>query len=235
MLNFQDLTKRIVVACCLIAVVALIVIFAFHPIVSWCVAGVAALFGVLALWEFTGMTLLKQTRLLRGFILVLGFICIVLFFLMARGFVTARIASLTMLFGIFILFFAQLKGGEGAVNKLMSSVFSMVYVALPVAFMLHILFSMHLSKAWGMDGRFFLVFLIATTKMTDIGAYFGGRLMGKRLLCEKLSPKKTWEGVVTGWLAAVVTSVALTFVLKLFAGVHFSYQAALILGALLEC
>jgi phosphatidate cytidylyltransferase len=34
--------------------------------------------------------------------------------------------------------------------------------------------------------------------MGDSGAYFGGRLLGKTKLCPTISPKKTWEGVISG-------------------------------------
>jgi phosphatidate cytidylyltransferase len=42
----------------------------------------------------------------------------------------------------------------------------------------------------------------------DTGAYFSGRLFGKRKLFERVSPKKTWEGVYGGLLAAVLATLA---------------------------
>jgi phosphatidate cytidylyltransferase len=41
----------------------------------------------------------------------------------------------------------------------------------------------------------------------DTGAYFSGRFFGKRKLFERVSPKKTWEGVYGGLLASVLVTL----------------------------
>ena len=43
-------------------------------------------------------------------------------------------------------------------------------------------------------------FLIATVILTDSAAYFTGRLFGKHKLAPTISPKKTVEGAIGGWL-----------------------------------
>ncbi len=57
------------------------------------------------------------------------------------------------------------------------------------------------------SGAAILFHLILVNFMTDTGAYFGGKLLGKRLLTAKLSPKKTWEGLFSGIAMAVIASV----------------------------
>lgn len=53
-----------------------------------------------------------------------------------------------------------------------------------------------------------LVWVLLTTKSSDIGAYFTGSAIGKHKLAPWLSPGKTWEGVFGGMgLAAVVGSL----------------------------
>jgi len=39
-------------------------------------------------------------------------------------------------------------------------------------------------------------------KFTDIGAFFGGRALGRHKLIPWLSPGKTWEGLLCGMLTA---------------------------------
>jgi phosphatidate cytidylyltransferase len=56
---------------------------------------------------------------------------------------------------------------------------------------------------WGMVA---LISLIATVKMSDIGQYSVGRLLGSRKLAPAVSPGKTWEGALGGVLFAVVAA-----------------------------
>ncbi|MDW8296534.1 MAG: phosphatidate cytidylyltransferase [Raineya sp.] len=46
---------------------------------------------------------------------------------------------------------------------------------------------------------------------SDTGAYFVGRKFGKHKLFERISPKKTWEGLVGGFLLSQVVSFFLAF------------------------
>jgi phosphatidate cytidylyltransferase len=42
------------------------------------------------------------------------------------------------------------------------------------------------------------------TFIGDTGAYLGGRMFGRRPLAPRISPHKTWEGLVVGMLSAIV-------------------------------
>jgi phosphatidate cytidylyltransferase len=61
----------------------------------------------------------------------------------------------------------------------------------------------------GPAGVALVLLSVTVVKLTDTGAYFTGRLLGRHKLIEWLSPKKTWEGLVGGVLVAVGASVAL--------------------------
>ncbi len=50
--------------------------------------------------------------------------------------------------------------------------------------------------------------------VTDSGAYFAGRFLGKHKLAPKLSPKKTVEGAIGGVIACVIGSLIYAVVLK---------------------
>ena len=49
--------------------------------------------------------------------------------------------------------------------------------------------------------------LLTLVIVTDLGGYFGGRLIGGPKLIPRFSPKKTWSGAGTGWALAVVLSL----------------------------
>ncbi|MCC6526099.1 MAG: phosphatidate cytidylyltransferase [Polyangiaceae bacterium] len=60
-----------------------------------------------------------------------------------------------------------------------------------------------LRRQPGLEGSSFVLFSLAMAWLSDTGAYFAGRLLGKRKLYEAVSPKKTIEGAVGGVAAAV--------------------------------
>jgi phosphatidate cytidylyltransferase len=57
---------------------------------------------------------------------------------------------------------------------------------------------------------FILLDILLMVKFTDIGAYFGGRALGRRKLIPWLSPGKTWEGLAFGLLTAGLVGMAFT-------------------------
>lgn len=57
-------------------------------------------------------------------------------------------------------------------------------------------------------GPAMLVSAMAIVWLADIGAYFAGRAFGRRKLAPRISPGKTWEGVIGG-IAAVLSAAVL--------------------------
>jgi phosphatidate cytidylyltransferase len=58
-----------------------------------------------------------------------------------------------------------------------------------------------------------ILMILLCVKFTDIGAYFGGRALGRHKLISWLSPGKTWEGLFFGLLtAAGVGAVCAVFI-----------------------
>jgi phosphatidate cytidylyltransferase len=64
----------------------------------------------------------------------------------------------------------------------------------------------HALVAARMAGVPFVLSLVAW--LADIGAYFAGKAFGRHKLAPSISPGKTWEGAVGGWLAVVVVASA---------------------------
>jgi phosphatidate cytidylyltransferase len=68
------------------------------------------------------------------------------------------------------------------------------------------------------DNTYWVLFTLALVWAADTGAFFAGRWLGRVPLAPRVSPKKTWEGVLGGIaLAAVVAWVAATWVFGLAA------------------
>ena len=56
-------------------------------------------------------------------------------------------------------------------------------------------------------GKIELVYILIATYATDTGAYFAGYFFGKNKLNERISPKKTIEGSIGGWIVGFVVSL----------------------------
>ena len=69
-----------------------------------------------------------------------------------------------------------------------------------------------------MVGMLAVLFLLLAVWSTDTGAYFAGRRIGGPKLMPRVSPNKTWSGLIGGVVAAGV--VGLVFALLANAGLH---------------
>lgn len=56
-------------------------------------------------------------------------------------------------------------------------------------------------------GLFWALFIFICIWVSDIGAYFTGRIMGKHLLWPVISPKKTVEGALGGFTLSIITAI----------------------------
>ncbi len=63
----------------------------------------------------------------------------------------------------------------------------------------------------GSDGPAFVVLSLMLSWLSDTGAYFAGRFLGKRKLYEAVSPKKTVEGALGGLVGAIVGALLAHF------------------------
>ena len=58
-----------------------------------------------------------------------------------------------------------------------------------------------------------MFFLLAVTEANDVAQYVWGKLFGKRKIVPKVSPNKTWEGFIGGW---ITTSALIWFLGPVF-------------------
>lgn len=88
---------------------------------------------------------------------------------------------------------------EGAIEDTSSTLFGVFYVAM--------LFAFQVGIRAGQDGRQWLVFLYFIIWASDIGAYSIGIPFGKHRLYEKVSPKKSIEGLLGALAAAAAMAL----------------------------
>ncbi|MDA0324194.1 MAG: phosphatidate cytidylyltransferase [Verrucomicrobia bacterium] len=108
---------------------------------------------------------------------------------------------------------------EGATEAMALTLFGFFYVPYLLNYATKILFTGDARQ-----GIALLIYAVAVTKFTDVGAYIAGKLFGRHKMSPVISPKKTWEGLAGGLVLALVTSLSLVHffpeVLGCFRGVH---------------
>ena len=215
--------------------VALVIAFSGYELAFY---ALICVFGLIALWEFYGML---DHRSLPNF-KVTGMICGTVM-LVGSFYYFAKIGpaqsydfeTAVLLFFLLTVFarqmFARLRHDE-PLQTMAYTLFGLLYVLWLFNFVTKIVYVMPRSSSGAVTGQFYVLYLIAVTKFSDMGAYLTGSVIGRHLMIPHISAKKTWEGFFGALVFALFCSLAL---FKLMPG-HLSaltWTHATILGLLL--
>ncbi len=88
-----------------------------------------------------------------------------------------------------------------------ATVFGVVYVVLLAGFLIGVrmMFSKEPAMIMPHPAAKLLTMFFAMVMMTDTGAYYTGRSIGRHKLAPRVSPGKTIEGAVGGFITAIIT------------------------------
>ena len=98
--------------------------------------------------------------------------------------------ALTFFFNVFLLFLVFY------LSRSMGLSFLVLYLNLSISCLLSLL-----ASPTEIGGKSFFVFFVLAVAVADIGGYFGGRIIGGPKVFEKVSPGKTWAGIIAGWIS----------------------------------
>lgn len=107
------------------------------------------------------------------------------------------------------------------------TIFGVVYIAWLFLFMAKLLYLTPRDSAGDTTGQYLVLFVIAVTKFTDVGAFLSGSLIGRTPFFPNISPKKTCEGILGGLVLGVLVGVGLFH----FLGAHLpAFSIGLVCG-----
>lgn len=106
-----------------------------------------------------------------------------------------------------------------------------VYIAYLFSFASRISFGLPGSE--DVPGAYVLLWLLAVTKFSDMGAYITGSLIGKHKMIPNVSPAKTWEGFAGALFFAQLAGCGLFWLLPDHLEALHSWKHVIILGFLL--
>lgn len=84
---------------------------------------------------------------------------------------------------------------------------SIVYISTPFG----LLSQMDSVKFISHSGVNYAIIIMVLVWVSDTFAYFGGKTFGKHKLAERISPKKTWEGSIIGFMFTLIAGLAIKF------------------------
>ncbi len=100
----------------------------------------------------------------------------------------------------------SLKQTEGdAFGSAATSTFGVLYIAGPLSLT-------NFAMACDENAAGAILWMFALIWINDTGAYCVGSTMGKHRLCERLSPKKSWEGFWGGMAFCIIASVIYAYI-----------------------
>lgn len=231
--KMADLNRRLVVSSISVLVIAFLITYSQNPIVKWLLLLFIAVLACIGVWEYAQLALAKGVRPAARLMVIASAIVVFAFYASLHFVAFPQLPIFVLVVALWVFFLKHFKDPRNSLIDIAVELFGVAYVAVPLSLMLGVLYPVAHEGA-PQEGRWWLVYLIFVTKITDMGAYFVGRLWGKHPL-SSLSPKKTMEGALSGFICAVAASVALHFLGHRFApeDFHLSFFESLWLGALL--
>jgi phosphatidate cytidylyltransferase len=215
--------------------VALLIAFSGYEVLFWLLISA---FGLLALYEFyrmldhASLPNFKITGLICGAILLVGSFYYFSKVGPAQSYDFELSVLLLFLLTVFTRqMFARLRHDE-PLRTMAYTLFGLLYVVWLFNFITKILYLTPRAATGIVTGQFYVLYLIAVTKFSDMGAYLTGSAIGRHLMSPDISAKKTWEGFFGALALALLCSLAL---FKLMPG-HLSmltWTHATVLGLLL--
>lgn len=101
--------------------------------------------------------------------------------------------------------------GFRTLDEIAATIFGFIYCVLLFSFVPKVLMLPLTNEAGDPSAHFYIIYLLAVTKLTDMGAYLVGSLIGRDKMVPHVSPGKTWQGFGGAIFFAVAGSFTLYF------------------------
>ena len=141
----------------------------------------------------------------KKFGLFLGLLLFILFFLSAKKIIPHFYILLSVPFLFFVFIGELFRRKSNALKNGAITLLGLIYVALPFSLLNFIVFAQTAGDSkfypWILVGILFIIWFY------DSMAYVTGSLLGKHKIAPKISPAKSWEGLIGGTIFAVIVGI----------------------------
>jgi phosphatidate cytidylyltransferase len=169
--------------------------------------------GLLCVWEFSGLVLAKDSKpfynnFRRIFAVAIAVIpSLLVLDAMLSPNPIARSGYVQWFFPmVFIPFIFELRAGSSKPFENIGFTYAgIIYIGVPSA----LLTAISLQDS---TGRFIIMAVMLLIWANDVFAYFIGKFMGKHKIFPSISPNKTWEGTIGGFISAILWGIVSYFI-----------------------
>ena len=160
-----------------------------------------------ALWEYFALLKAGEISHHRGMGMAAALLLIGLnFWLLQSADPLIRLAifpgeAAVMAFFVMALFlreYGRNNPGRATAEGITFTLLGVIYIPWLFLFMAKLLYLTPRTPDGHLTGQYLVLFVVAVTKFTDVGAFLCGSLFGRTPFFPNISPKKTWEGILGG-------------------------------------
>jgi len=198
----------------------------FKPIFALITASVITL----SVWEYYQIAKNKiyNPREILGAVCSFAYVTAVFLSTQIQAPIVKFLPEIVLWLTLALIFFSYFISKSPPLANSAITLFAIGYLVIPLATLVNIIYFFPSDSP--QDGRWWITFLILVTKMTDTGAFFVGRTYGHHKLAPSISPGKSWEGAIAGFIAALVTGTLMHW----FTPINLSLFTSLCLAGVLS-
>ncbi len=215
-MKMSNLTTRIIVALFGIPLIVIVSILGAFPFLLF-----ALFIGLVSFFEFSKM--LSRRKFFPN--LFVGFVSIsLIIFNSYYRFISFELLILSII--PVLLLFELFRRSESAIANLGTSLLGIFYIGLFSSALVLIREYYNDSFFLYDQGGYLIITVLVTIWVCDSAAYFIGSATGKHKILPRVSPHKSWEGAIAGFVFSIITMVIAQIVVLNF----LSMQDAVVIG-----
>jgi phosphatidate cytidylyltransferase len=164
-----------------------------------------------------------------GFIAFISSTLFLLLVYLKKLMLIPHLLSLTLL--LCLLVGLAIRRGRNLLRDLSLTFFSLLYISCLLSYLLLLYSSqspIHPPSSSIRSGAWLCVIIVITNWLSDMGSYFGGKFFGKNHVFPNISPAKTLEGFLFGFISTLLGGTLLGILSGL--GIFVSLLLSLIIG-----
>jgi phosphatidate cytidylyltransferase len=141
-----------------------------------------------------------------------------------------ELTSLLMLASLSLLIAELFRNKGSAINNLGASFLGLFYIGFFSTSLILLREFYTTATDDYSNGAFLIISVLASIWIGDSAAYYGGTALGKHKLFPRVSPKKSWEGAIFGFIFSIGTMILMKFLLMDFQSLLDAVIIGIIIG-----